>query len=193
MAESVREAAGAERRREIVGSALEVFAEHGYKGASLADIAGRVGITQQAVLYHFGSKDRLLVEALDERDRQDREWWEETSESEHGSLDFLDLCERLVERNSQWVTRSRLLTILAADSTTHAHPAHDFFRGRYARLREQLGPRLAEANRDARRAGPSIAVVVAVLDGLQLQWLLDPETFDMAAEFRAFVASVRSS
>jgi hypothetical protein len=31
------------------------------------------------------------------------------------------------------------------------------------------------------------------MDGLKLQWLLAPDTFDMVAEFRTFVASVRGT
>src|SRR3954447_25995719 len=136
MTDTAREVAGEARRREIVSAALEVFAERGYRGASLAHIAGRVGITQQAVLYHFGSKEHLLVDALEERDRQDREWWSQTLAADGGSRDFLDMCQLLVEHTMERAHRARLLTTLAGDSTTEAHPAHAFFQDRYARLRK---------------------------------------------------------
>jgi AcrR family transcriptional regulator len=47
-------------RRRILGSAAEVFAEHGYSGASMRDIAERLGITKAALYYHFASKEDLL-------------------------------------------------------------------------------------------------------------------------------------
>jgi AcrR family transcriptional regulator len=60
-----------ERRAEIVRAALEVIAERGYRGASLAAVAERVGLTQQGLLHHFPTKDALLVAVLEERDKWD--------------------------------------------------------------------------------------------------------------------------
>jgi TetR/AcrR family transcriptional regulator, regulator of cefoperazone and chloramphenicol sensitivity len=50
----------AETRRRILDSATEVFAEHGYSGASMRDIAERLGITKAGLYYHFTSKEDLL-------------------------------------------------------------------------------------------------------------------------------------
>jgi AcrR family transcriptional regulator len=49
-----------ETRRRILDSATAVFAEHGYAGASMRDIAERLGITKAALYYHFTSKEDLL-------------------------------------------------------------------------------------------------------------------------------------
>ena len=54
-----------ERRAEIVRAALEVIAERGYRGASLAAVAERVGLTQQGLLHHFPTKEALLVAVMD--------------------------------------------------------------------------------------------------------------------------------
>lgn len=43
----------------IVESALAAFAEHGFHGASMRDIAKRAGVSQSLVHHHFGSKDAL--------------------------------------------------------------------------------------------------------------------------------------
>lgn len=56
-----------ERIREI---ALQEFAEKGFFGSSLADIAGRAGCTKQNVIYHFGSKQGLLASACERVDEQ---------------------------------------------------------------------------------------------------------------------------
>ena len=40
------------RREEILRAALDVFAERGYRGASLALVAERVGLTQQGLLHY---------------------------------------------------------------------------------------------------------------------------------------------
>lgn len=51
------------RRNQIVAAAIEVIAEVGFAQASIRKIADRVGIAMSAVLYHFGTKDKL-VEAI---------------------------------------------------------------------------------------------------------------------------------
>ena len=48
------------RRRQIIEASIASIAEEGYAGASLAKIAGRVGIGKSVVLYHFKGKDALL-------------------------------------------------------------------------------------------------------------------------------------
>jgi AcrR family transcriptional regulator len=47
--------------RRVLDAALELFAEHGFDGTSLQQIADRLGVTKAAVYYHFRSKDDLLA------------------------------------------------------------------------------------------------------------------------------------
>lgn len=54
------------RREQLVQVTIELVADHGYAGTSLAAIARAAGITKAAVLYHFPAKD-LLVRAAYER------------------------------------------------------------------------------------------------------------------------------
>lgn len=51
-------------RDRILQAARTQFAERGFADTSLADIGAEVGLTRGAVLYHFGSKERLLQELL---------------------------------------------------------------------------------------------------------------------------------
>jgi AcrR family transcriptional regulator len=55
---------GPQRRDRIVAAALEVFAEHGYRGASVREIAAAAGISKPVVYDHFGSKRELYVELM---------------------------------------------------------------------------------------------------------------------------------
>lgn len=43
----------------ILEAALAAFAEHGFHGANMRDIAGRAGVSQGLVHHHFGSKEAL--------------------------------------------------------------------------------------------------------------------------------------
>jgi AcrR family transcriptional regulator len=52
-------------RAEFVGIAADLFAAHGFAATSLDDIAAAAGYSKAAVLYHFGSKDDLLVAVME--------------------------------------------------------------------------------------------------------------------------------
>lgn len=58
-----REQQRLETRRRILEAAIDSFAERGFHGASIREIAGRCEVTQGLVTYHFGSKDNLWREA----------------------------------------------------------------------------------------------------------------------------------
>lgn len=49
------------RRGEILDAALAVFAERGYKGGSMRDIAARVGVSEPALYRHFPGKEALFL------------------------------------------------------------------------------------------------------------------------------------
>ncbi|MBR9827027.1 MAG: helix-turn-helix transcriptional regulator, partial [Alphaproteobacteria bacterium] len=46
-------------KQKFIDTARELFAERGYFGVSLADVAGELALTKQSVLYHFKTKDAL--------------------------------------------------------------------------------------------------------------------------------------
>ncbi len=51
-------------REKLLVAALNQFAERGFYGASIAQIAGEIGLTKQALLYHFRRKEDLYSEVL---------------------------------------------------------------------------------------------------------------------------------
>ena len=55
----------AERRESILAAAAGVFAEAGYHGARVSDIAARVGVSEPVVFQNFGSKAALFTAVLD--------------------------------------------------------------------------------------------------------------------------------
>jgi AcrR family transcriptional regulator len=57
-------ARGRERREQVVAAAIEVIAERGHASTRIADIAERAGMSPGHVLYYFGTKDLVLMEAL---------------------------------------------------------------------------------------------------------------------------------
>jgi AcrR family transcriptional regulator len=185
-----------DRRAEIVAAALEVFAERGYRGGSLAAVGERVGLTQQGVLHYFPSKDALLTEVLRLRDALDGED-PAGSGTDHGDTGPGGLAgvEALVARNMGRPGLVQCFTVLAAESVTDQHPAHDFFAARYRALRPQLAAllqaELGDPGPSGLTADQASALLIAVMDGLQQQWLLDPGQVDMAALVSSFAGVLR--
>lgn len=178
-----RSPAAQERHDEILGIAMETFAARGYGKASLAEIADRAGLTQAGVLHYFHSKANLLTEVLDLRDATDIA---DLGPERPRGLAFLRHLVDTARRNAEREGIIRLYAVLSAESVTDDHPAQSYFRNRYAGLRDLVAEALTEAcaqgetseDLDVRGAAGAI---VAVMDGLQVQWLLDPGAVDMAA------------
>ena len=171
------------RREEILRAATATFGAKGYRGGSLADVAEQVGMTTAGVLHHFGSKDQLLIEVLEYRDRADVE-----PLKDQRAPTGLDLFRHLVTTARANLERPGIVqafAVLSAESVTDDHPAQVWFRSRYRGLRalviralEQVcGP---DDPPPAAEIEAAAQAILAVMDGLQVQWLLDPDAVDLA-------------
>jgi len=183
---------GIERRRQIVVEATRVFGRRGYAGASLREIAGNVGVTAAALLRYFGSKEQLLFAVLDH--------WDDASESRgllaqdtHG-LGYFEALGRVMSRHGENPGLVELLLSLCAEASDPDHPAREWVRDRYRRIVAEAGRALEQAGRagDVRAMEPAevefeVRVLFAVMDGLELQWIANPE-IDLGATFAPFLA-----
>lgn len=52
-------------REQVLAVAVQLFNEQGYDATSVADLAGRLGLTKSALYHHFASKEQLLAIALE--------------------------------------------------------------------------------------------------------------------------------
>ena len=173
-----------ERRREILRTALEVFGQYGYRGSSIREIAARVGMTDTGVVHHFGGKRNLLLEVLKERDEVDT-----ALSTVDEPVDPFD--RHIVARNTKRQGVVRMFATLSAEATDPDHPANKYFILRYAGLRVIIRQRFERQRALGRLSSdhdPELAarVTLAVMDGLQIQWLLDP-TQDMSEAYDNFV------
>lgn len=54
------------RRREVMEAAVTVFSEHGYRAASMADIAAHLGMGKASLYHYVASKEELLIELYED-------------------------------------------------------------------------------------------------------------------------------
>jgi AcrR family transcriptional regulator len=195
MAQRGAYAPGRLRREEILRAASDIFAEHGYRGASLALIAERVGMSTPGLLHHFPTKEHLLIDLLALRHEQDSERVEKLSTAHGGRI--LDALVALAAKNAKTPGLVRLFTVLAAESVDDGHPGHEWFVDRYRSTRRRLVELLVdEQRRGLIREGVdpemTAAQILAMFDGVQLQWLLEPEAVDLVATLADYLRDLQA-
>jgi AcrR family transcriptional regulator len=178
-------ARGRARREQILESATELFARTGYRNATILDIAEQAGISRTGLLHHFPSKEALLEAVLMKRDLDDDASFGVTPDP----LGGLQRLIRLAQHNAEVRHIVSLFAVLSAEAGDPDHPAHDYFVKRYAATHASFRESLEQA-RDAGILAPGVDIdheartLIALMDGLQIQWLISPEAVDMARELQ---------
>ncbi|MGW5681693.1 TetR/AcrR family transcriptional regulator [Nonomuraea sp. NPDC003754] len=181
------------RREEIAGIAAEMFARRGFRGTGMTEIAARVGITEPGLLYHFRNKEGLLRAVIEWRDSRSMDYARQVTAL--GGLATVREMPAYAHRNSAERGLTKLFAVLLAENLDEGDPAHAFFRDRYREMRALLADALAvgqergEIRADvvpARKA----AEILATLDGLATQWLLDPDEVDLVDAIESYARSL---
>ncbi|WP_062520943.1 TetR/AcrR family transcriptional regulator [Demequina silvatica] len=188
-------AKGDRRRAQILREAFAAFSAGGYRGASMVQIAAACGVSRAGLQHHFPTKEALLAAVLEERDRVNGELFFAGCDARKDGIDYLTRLMRVLEHN---VTQRELIALFATLSTEAAdaeHPAHGYFADRYRWLRRDIDDALAEAaSRGLLRPGVDLdglsSDLIALIEGLQVQWLLDPDAVDLPRRVRAWLAQV---
>ena len=174
-----RGAVSGETRDLALDVAARLFGVSGYRGTSLADVAQAAGLSNAGLLHHFPSKQHLLIEVLRRRDEVDRaafRFAQTTDTSDETVWNQLDSLVELSRTNSERPGMVKLYTTVSGEAIDADHPAHGW-------LRDHLGAAIEELY-DAFEAGKVLGIVrpdapsaslarsvIALLDGLQIQWL----------------------
>ncbi|MER6960110.1 TetR/AcrR family transcriptional regulator [Streptomyces sp. NPDC000618] len=183
----------AERREQILQAAYEAIDEHGER-ASLQDIADRVGVTQPALTYYFPTRDDLLLAVLERRDVMGK------AASTGAAVEGASMVEGMAASARHTTNHpglAKLYVTLSAAATDPESPAHSYFHDRYRTIASEVTRDFEEQQRTGviRADEPAehlARVVLAVLDGLQIQWMHDP-TVDIAAIAETFTRMLAPS
>ncbi|GAB3523464.1 TetR/AcrR family transcriptional regulator [Arthrobacter monumenti] len=177
-----------QKRGAIIDAAHEVFSQRGYRAASLKNISDAAGISETSLFHYFPTKQDLLVAVLNHRDKIG-------VRAQPDGDAYVDLYTEL-EQQAKWNEDVpgvvQLYSVLVSEATTEDHPGRQYFAERFAGLRQRYAQEFAKLQDEGRlRSGadPDMLAtsLVALWDGIQVQWLHDPSSVDVAATLRAFL------
>ena len=157
-----------------------MFARRGFRSGGLAEVADAVGVTPANILYHFGSKDALLLAVIEYRDERAKalgtDLW---PNSEEGPLDSLLGLVRFAEMAEAEPGLAMLHTVLQIENLEPTDLAYEYFQARTRRGQDWVAALIeaAQAAGDVRPdvdPGAKSREIVAFLEGAAVLWLLNP-------------------
>jgi AcrR family transcriptional regulator len=189
-------------KKALLEAAKQLIGERGYAGASVRELAATAGANIAAVNYHFGSREKLLNQAVLELFL---EWNDRVAEVEvdPGAGPLTQLAARAVPMmDGLPAARPAFVVFLEALLQSRRSPdLQDQLREHYAEQRRRA-MRSMEASNHSADLPPRFREVVAsyllaVVDGFQLQALLDPEAVptgeELAALYEGLAAAARTA
>jgi AcrR family transcriptional regulator len=150
-------------------------------------------VTQPALTYYFPTRDDLLLAVLERRDVLGKAF-AGTAEERETMTDGMVASTR---HTTEHPGLAKLYVTLSAAATDPESPAHPYFHQRYRNLADEVTRDFTEGQRTGAVRADEPAdhlarVVLAVLDGLQIQWMHDP-TVDIAAIAETFTRMLAPS
>lgn len=186
-------------RARILRAARKVFAQRGYHGATIAEIAGEAGLSNGAVYYNFASKEDLFFALLDEW-RAELIGDVERAAGQPGSAEPEYSFEDEVRYVVETLKRGREWRLLLFEFVTYA-ARNPEFRARFAAGRQEFKGALASvlAERIAAHRlqpvfspGQLVVLVTALVNGLAVDELTEADAVPGDLLATAFLALMDS-
>ncbi len=171
-----------ENKKKILESSIKVFSEKGIYQATLADVAAAAGISKGTLFYYYRSKNDLLYDILDISIREITELVARVLQEGEGEISkelFVLIFRSLLKYDFLMKINYYLVQEALLDNKTFAEKFRDKYENWRQDIRSALGKirvNLSPAAKDARAA-----ILLAAIDGLCLQYLLEPEALDLDA------------
>ncbi|GAB3574708.1 hypothetical protein GCM10027406_05120 [Leifsonia lichenia] len=188
-------APGRARRARIIADASALFAARGFHSTSLREVAAKAGIGKSTLLHHFSSKEELLTAVIAHRDAtRDEQFGFDIDTADARGL-LLDLPAKARDDARREPGLIELYAVLSAEAAAPAHPANAYFERRFELGIAEFARLFARAAEDGQlRQGldPEREAIwlIALWDGLQLQWLYEPEGVDIGEQLAAHLAGL---
>lgn len=168
------------RREQIAEAVLAIIDENGYETVTTAQVAERAGINEPTVMYHFPTKDHLLVAALERADELAAVRGHVDDEDATFDIEALRSAATETIANEP---RLRLYYLIKGLAMNPDHPSAQYIQNRNLRAVEVF-TRLVAGRQSQGLAHPAVdphvaaLQIVSLFDGLTAMWLSD-RNFDL--------------
>jgi AcrR family transcriptional regulator len=162
-------------REALLEAAIVCLRERGFGGTRARDLASMAGVSLGAISYHFGSTEALLNEAIAESSRR---WIDGFKSSMAAAANAEAGLEGAAEGLYQVFNANRELLIGFVEAFAHAQrsaTARAQLAMHYNEFRGEVAAALRAADPPSGDAEGVASMVIALVDGLMIQWLLAPE------------------
>jgi AcrR family transcriptional regulator len=172
--------AGEERRLQILRTAVSLFSQRGFRGATTKEIAQAAGISEAMVFRHFATKEELFAAILDHKACAEGlgdpcEWVADAVERKDDRLVFETMAYRALQQHEQDPDFMRLLLHAALEEHQLTEMFWDTF---VLRIYEFLGNYIRERQRDGAFREIDPRVVVRALIGMVMHHSLNNTLWD---------------
>ncbi|HKD74391.1 MAG TPA: TetR family transcriptional regulator [Ktedonobacterales bacterium] len=169
-------------RDKIIEAAYKVMAEQGYAATTISAIASEAGVARGLLHYYFKNKEEILVEVLKELSRRYtlrmRQLSQELPATDLSRAAISDAQKRLDRERERFLLRFELFALALRNPTLRAGAGELMESGRVS-----IANAIQRATEGRERSPEALAaVILACLDGLALQQLMDP-TFDASSAY----------
>ncbi len=180
------------RRAAILEQAISLIAERGYDGLTIQELAQRSGLSNPGLLHHFPSKSAVLLAVLRDLESRDTEIMTPlVAAAVDGPAD--DRSRAAVRQVLRTMIGfcvanpqiARALVELQGESLDASHPGHAWWRRREAQMMDVFVRMLIRHVADP---APVARQLIALIDGLGMQWLRADQGFDLVAEWDCALA-----
>jgi AcrR family transcriptional regulator len=169
-------------REQLVKGAMKCLRTKGYARTTARDIAAASGANLASIGYHFGSKEALLNEAMIELFER-RNWSVGDATRSADGATPLERLRAFFTASAAVFSAPRPLFIAFVEAIAqagHSDELREQLAVQYSDMRRGAGElvrRILGESADRLTGDPEVlgAFILALLDGLVLQWLLDPE------------------
>lgn len=171
------------RRRQLIDTAIGIIAGTGYGRASLENIAKAAGVSKGVISYYFKSKDELVVQIVKTLMSDMGDYVRKRLEAPVTAMERLrayagGFFEFALDNRDKYAAFIELWTTISAHEESNPFGSLS-----YEQCRASVGRILVEGQKrgefpdmDTRTAA---TVIQAMIDGVIIQWLLDPEIVDI--------------
>jgi len=191
----------AERRRNsirsVLDSALSLFVTQGYDVTSMDDIAGRAGLTKGAVYFYFKDKISLLYALLERSEEELFEPIYDAIRSRRSSptMRIVRLTSEFSRVGAEHKELALLHVVVSLEMHGRKNKVEERVQQIYAKLHAEISDVLKEGQGNGEFASTispayQASVIIALIDGLLLEWHRRGETLDgkqLARSARALI------